>query len=166
MKYDSDYPENGANSWRAANDQVFIDAAKKINSERRLKPADPKYIDPEFIKGWAMVESGSGKDKSAFLRDPLQVNKPGDWNTDKLRLLNLRKGQPMTPELSAQAALKWLEYKGSRRNAVTLRPTWLGWEHALEQYNGRNAVGNDGVPLKVWYKHQVMKLYNNPKNQR
>jgi hypothetical protein len=49
------YPDTGADSWRAANDQVFIDAAKKFNSERGLKPGDPKYIDPQFIKAWAMV---------------------------------------------------------------------------------------------------------------
>ena len=158
------YPETGADSWRAADDKVFIDAANKFNSERGLKPGDPKYIDPQLIKAWAMVESGG--DKAAFLRDPLQANNPGDWNTDKLRLLGLQKDQPMTPELSAQAALKWLEHKGTRRDKATSPPRWLGWDHAFEQYNGRNELGKDGVPLKLWYRQQVMKLYSTSKSQR
>ena len=158
------YSETGANSWRSANDQVFIEAAQKFNSERGLKPGDPKYIDPQFIKAWAMVESGGSKE--AFLRDPLQVNNPGDWSTLKQRITGLQKEEKMSPATSAEAALKWLELKANPRDKVTLRPTWLGWERALERYNGRNGVGANGLPLKAWYRRQVMKLYTGSKNQQ
>lgn len=81
------YPEEGSSSWRASNDRAFLEAAKKFNAQRGLKPGNPKYIDPLLIKAWAMVESGGSR--SEFLSDPLQVNVPGDWSVLKQRMTGL-----------------------------------------------------------------------------
>jgi hypothetical protein len=67
-----DYSETGNDSWRNSNDQVFIDAAKQYNEKYGLLPNHPGYITPEFLKSWAMIESGGTK--KAFLSDPFQVN--------------------------------------------------------------------------------------------
>ena len=153
------YPETGTKSWRSANDQVFVDAANKFNAERGLKPGDPKYIDPQFIKAWAMVESGSESDKSAFLKDPLQVNNPGDWKDPKPKVTGLSKDQQMSLAISAEAALKWLEYKGS------LHGRWAGYQTALENYNGnrKNYRYSDGLPHNRWYARQIIRLYRSSK---
>ena len=77
------YSDSGLSTWRGANDRVFIEAANRFNTQRGLKPDDPKHIDPLFVKAWAMVESGGSK--LAFLRDPLQVNNPGTGSHPSLR---------------------------------------------------------------------------------
>jgi RHS repeat-associated protein len=45
------YSENGANSWRAANDETFIDAAYDYNTKYGLQIGDPGYRSPQFIIG-------------------------------------------------------------------------------------------------------------------
>ena len=147
------YSETGTAAWRASNDRVFTEAADKFNRQRALKPGDPKYIDPLLLKAWAMVESGGSK--AAFLRDPLQANNPGDWANEKTTIAGLAKGQTMTPELSAQAALKWLEYKGS------LRGPSAGYRTALENYNGnkKKYPHTEGLPHHKWYARQIIRLY-------
>ena len=69
-------------------------------------------MSPPLMKSWMMRESGGSP--GAFKTDPFQVNKLGDWPEDnmKSRVAGLTKGQQMTPETSAEAALKWLKYKG------------------------------------------------------
>lgn len=151
------YSETGAAAWRSANDQVFIDAANKFNAERGFKAGDPEYVDPQLIKAWAMVESGGSKE--AFLRDPLQVNNPGDWKYPKPQVIGLAKGLPMTPMSSTEAALKWLHFKGHRRDREHRPGPWIGFESALRRYNGRRDLHSDGVPHSVWYAREVMRLY-------
>jgi hypothetical protein len=148
------YSETGTAAWRASNDRVFTEAADKFNRQRGLKPDNPKYIDPLLLKAWAMVESGGSE--AAFMRDPLQVNNPGDWANEKTTIAGLAKGQTMAPELSAQAALKWLEYKGS------LRGTWAGYRTALENYNGnkKKYPHTEGLPHRKWYARQIIRLYH------
>jgi hypothetical protein len=106
------YPETGRNAWRAANDDTIVAAADKYNSERNLLPGDMEYIAPKLMKVWMMRESGGSPE--AFKTDPFQVNNPRDWPADnmKSKVAGLTKGQKMTPETSAEAALKWLHYKG------------------------------------------------------
>jgi hypothetical protein len=132
------YPETGASSWRVSNDRVFVDAANKFNGQHKLRPGHPKYIDPLFLKSWAMVESGGSK--SAFLTDPLQVNVPGDWVEEKVKLAGLKRGQKMTPAPSADAALRWLEFKGYFRDKAGKPGPWIGFERALRRYNGRTTL--------------------------
>lgn len=143
---------------------MFIDAANKFNGERGLKPGDPKYVDPQMMKAWAMVESGGSKE--VFLRDPLQVNNPGDYNDPKPQVTGLEKGQLMTPEISAEAALKWLDYRGYERDKQHRPGPWLGLEEALQRYNGRKDVDRRGIPHRVWYAHRILSLYNAAMNSK
>jgi hypothetical protein len=150
------YPETGRNAWRACNDQKFIDAAENHNTFYHLKPGDVGYVTPQFLKSWAMVESGGDLFKSAFLSDPFQVNKPGDWVTDKEKL-GLHKGETMTPEKSAEAALEWMREKSFKNNGSGALAA------GLSNYNGssddhpevgRLKYGDDyhpGVPHHDWY---------------
>ena len=158
------YSETGSGHWRAANDRVFIEATKGFNRQRGLKPGDPKYVDPLLVKAWAMVESGGSK--SAFLRDPLQVNNPGDYKKPKPQITGLAKDQRMTPRTSIEAALKWLEFRGYYRDDAGNPGPWIGFEEALQRYNGRSDLYPAGVPHKIWYARQVMKLYRDAKEAK
>lgn len=111
-----------------------------------------------------MVESGG--DKAAFLSDPLQVNNPGDYNDPEPQVTGLKKDQRMTPATSAEAALKWLEFRGYKRDKQHHPGPWLGLESALQRYNGRSDVGPSGVPHNQWYATQVLKLYHQAKKSR
>ena len=158
------YSEAGASSWRASNDRAFVDAANRFNSQHGLKSSDPKYIDPLLLKAWAMVESGGTK--SAFLRDPLQVNNPGDWKAPKPQVTGLAKGQPMTPAISVEAALKWLEFRGYIRDKQGRAGTWIGIERAIQRYNARTDPHPSGVPFRVWYARQILTLYGRAKKSQ
>lgn len=151
------YTETGTASWRAANDQVFIQAADRFNKAHGFTPGHPQYVDPLLVKAWAMVESGGSK--SAFLRDPLQVNNPGDWVPEKQAMLGLTKGQVMTPPVSTDQALKWLDYKGRMRDRADQPRIWQGLEYALRRYNGNPKPHPSGVPHSVWYARHVLKLH-------
>ncbi len=58
----ADYTETGKNAWRKANDAIFEEAANDFNTANNLKPGDARYIDPQLMKAWAMVESGGNKE--------------------------------------------------------------------------------------------------------
>jgi hypothetical protein len=106
-----------------------------------------------------MVESGGSK--SAFLRDPLQVNNPGDFKDPKARVTGRVKGQQMTPQISVEAALKWLEFKGYFRDGTGKPGTWIGFEGSLQRYNGRKTLRASGVQQDVLYASEVLGLYKN-----
>jgi hypothetical protein len=134
------YPEDGKNAWRASNDTAIVAAVNRHNAERNLYPGDAEFMTPPLMKSWMMEESGSGADRAAFERDPFQVNNSGDWtekSDEKRRIAGLRKDQVMTPESSADAALKWLAYKGRlhRDGGGRLGPYWTPYE-AFRNYNG------------------------------
>jgi hypothetical protein len=157
------YPETGRDNWRACNDQKFIDAAGSHNTFYGLKPGSPGYVTPQLLKAWAMVESGGDMFKASFLSDPFQVNKPADWVSDKEKL-GLRKGEKMTPEKSAEAALEWMREKSFLNNGGG------GLAAGLSNYNGssddhrkpdRLKYGDDyhpGVPHYEWYANKVLRL--------
>jgi hypothetical protein len=133
------YPEDGKNAWRASNDAVIVAAVNRFNAERNLYPGDAEFMTPKLMKSWMMEESGGHR--AEFERDPLQVNNPGDWtekSNEKQRIAGLRKDQTMTPETSADAALKWLAYKARlhRDGGGRLGPYWTPYE-AFQNYNGR-----------------------------
>lgn len=77
----SEYTQTGKDKWRSSNDKTFIVAAAYYNYKYHLTPNDPGYRTPQFMKAWAMVESGGNRD--AFLSDPFQVNNIGDWANPK-----------------------------------------------------------------------------------
>ena len=131
------YPENGPFGWRSENDVIFRKAADKFNADHGFKLGDPFFMDPYFLKAWAMVESGGSGDKSEFLRDPFQVNKRGDWATEKVDIAGLEgPNQVMNPEISANAALKWLYNKSLIRDDNHRVIGQRDLKEALRRYNG------------------------------
>jgi hypothetical protein len=52
------FPQNDKTSWRSSNDHVFAAAADFYNKKYKLKQGDQGFRTPEFMKSWAMVESG------------------------------------------------------------------------------------------------------------
>ncbi|HEX7857467.1 MAG TPA: hypothetical protein VF503_27615 [Sphingobium sp.] len=154
------YAETGKDGWRKANDAVFEKTADDFNRQNGLKPGDPRHMDPQLMKAWAMVESGG--DKQAFLSDPFQVNKPGDAATDKLKLLKLTKGQVMTPDVSAKAALVWLDHKANPKLADGhggLTPKYIGLRKGFERYNANTNIDKNGNIHYVNYPDLIFSLY-------
>ena len=146
-----DHPETGKDAWRAANDDVIVAAANRYNSERNLLPGDAEYVTPKLMKAWQMRESGGSPE--AFKTDPFQVNKRGDWADEKSKVAGLTKGQKMTPETSAEAALKWLHYKGRIDDKGRLGP-YQGHYEGLRKYNA--APTAPGIPLGSDYANAVL----------
>jgi len=151
------YPEDGKHAWRAANDDVIVAAAKKYNDDNNYYPGDAAYMTPQLMKAWMMQESGGNPD--AFKTDPFQVNNAGDWSKDnmKAKVAGLSQGQAMTPETSADAALKWLHYKG-RINTSDKPGQWVPYQghyEALRNYNGA-ASPTPGIPKGADYANSVL----------
>jgi hypothetical protein len=130
------YPEDDKHAWRASNDDAFAAAANKYNNDNVYWPSDPEYVTPRMVKAMAMRESGGHPD--VFKTDPLQVNNRGDWVADKARIAGLSYGQAMTPQTSAEAALKWLQYKGTEHDASGNAVRYRGHYEALKKYNGKD----------------------------
>jgi hypothetical protein len=147
------YPETGKDAWRPGNDDAIVAAADKHNSERNLFPGDAEYVTSKLMKAWQMRESGGSPD--AFKTDPFQVNKPLDWPKDnmKSKVAGLTKGQNMTPETSAEAALKWLHYKGRIDDNNKWVP-YQGHYNALKHYNA--ALTAPGIPRGADYANAVL----------
>ena len=157
------YPEDGANSWRASNDRIFIEAVNNFNWLYAPLPSNPLHWSPTELKAQAMVESGGGKFKSAFLTDPLQVNNSADWIPGKSKI-GLTQGEAMTPSLSASKALLWLKVKMEIHDktgaVVGYRSKFDTWKN----YNGNdetNRKGHEyhkGMMHKIWYAGEVTRL--------
>lgn len=145
-------PETGKDAWRKANSAIFAQTAQQFNAANNLEPGDPRYIDPQMMKAWAMVESGGSK--AAFLSDPFQVNNRLDW--DAKSLIGLTKGQVPTPALSASAAVQWLDMKDHR----TFNVTDNSGRHKVKRYLGmREALVNyNGSPHKESYASRILHL--------
>ena len=137
------YPETGNGTYRAANDDVIRKTADAYNNRNGYRPGDAGYISPEMMKAWQMQESGGGrpKDRAAFESDPFQVNNPGDWFPEKARILGLAEGQAMTPQTSAEAALKWLQYKSWVHDDSGKPVTYKGVQQGFDSYNGGHIKG-------------------------
>ena len=105
------------------------------------------------MKAWMMRESGGTPE--AFKRDPFQVNNAQDWVSEKARFAGLSQGQAMTPQTSADAALKWLQYKGTVHDANGRPVSYRGHYTAFQRYNvGRGFI--HGVPAAEDYANTVM----------
>jgi hypothetical protein len=137
-----EYPQTDKNSWRSSNDKTFIVAAAYYNHKYHLEPGDQGYRTPEFMKAWAMVESGGEDHQAAFQSDPFQVNKPKDWAPEKTRLLGLTEGQKMTPGVSALAALEWLRHKAAHTDGRGTILSYRSDRDALKLYNAHNVYTN------------------------
>ena len=132
------YPETGKDAWRAGNDPVFIDAVNRYNAANGYQPGDRGYWTADKLKAQAMQESGGSR--HAFETDPLQVNVRGDWDpVYKPKVTGLTSpDQPMTPQISAEAALKWLQYKGWVHDGTGKAVRYRGDDGALQRYNGHD----------------------------
>jgi hypothetical protein len=147
------YPETGRDVWRAGNDGAILSVTGKYNSENGYRPDDARYVSPQMMKSWMMQESGGTR--QAFETDPFQVNVPGDWVPDKANRAGLTRSQAMTPHTSADAALKWLQYKGSVHDASGAVTSYRGNRAALMGYNGRNDLVG-GIPFKQHYADAIL----------
>lgn len=153
------YPEDGEHAWRAANDDVITAAVAKYNSDNRYYPGDAAYMTPQLMKAWMMQESGGSRD--AFKTDPFQVNKARDWpNTgpDKVRFAGLSYGQAMTPQSSADAALKRLQCRGhiDTSKSSAHRGKWVPYQGHYEALRNYNAAPLNGLPEGVDYANTVL----------
>jgi len=108
---------------------------------------------PKLMKAWMMRESGGSP--NAFRTDPFQVNKSLDYpkSDEKKRIADLAYRQAMTPQSSADAALKWLHYKGRiyDRRLVPYR----GHYEALRNYNAAPGFTN-GIPNADDYANTIV----------
>jgi len=154
------YSEADNSVWRRKNDQIFISAVDTYNGKYNLKKGAGGYMTPKMLKAWAMVESGG--DSGAFLKDPLQVNNPGDWVPEKTEI-GLSKYQIMTPETSAPAALEWYRRKGFYHDDSGQEVYWRGDWEAFKRYNGNTNQpdprhNSQRKTHAEWYADEVMKL--------
>ena len=151
------YPETGKYSWRAGNDDVIVEAVNRYNTQFGYLPGDTEFMTPQLMKVWMMRESGGSS--NAFKTDPFQVNTPGDWVAEKGRIASLTNGQAMSPQSSAEAALKWARYKstwpGLEFSSPLARQAHYGAYEALINYNG-NKQQVDGIPFRVRYANDIL----------
>jgi len=145
------YPESGAGAYRSENDLVIRDAVADYNSRNGYREGDAGYISPELMKSWEMQESGGLKNRSAFESDPFQVNNLRDWVPEKAKILGLSKGQAMTPETSARAALKWLQYKSWIHDNSGKPVTYKGVREGFDSYNGHHTENYGSNVLNRYY---------------
>jgi hypothetical protein len=103
-----------------------------------LTVSTAKKLGAKLMKSWMMEESGGSP--RAFASDAFQVNVPGDWAPEKARIAGLQEGRAMTPQTSADGALKWLVHKARTHrddNDDSYRgPYWTPYE-AFRNYNAR-----------------------------
>jgi RHS repeat-associated protein len=154
------YSESGNNLWRTANDALIIQAVDFYNDAHGYGSGDSGYLTPELVKAWMMEESGGTQ--SAFLRDPMQVNNPGDW-TDLKSEMGLSKGEAMTRGISIAAGLGWLEYKGTpgrmdKFGEYIYTGPYRGDRNALTNYNGNTKIypQDGGVQHRYAYSNTIL----------
>ena len=160
------YDETGGYAWRKANDQIFLDAVNRYNTVNGYRSGDDGYWTADMLKAQAMVESGGNR--YVFATDPLQVNTSHNWDPkNKPPITGLTSPhQAMTPEISADAALKWLQFKARPRDHSGQPTAYIGDLGALWRYSGDSKPRykytknpNDiGIAEQDWYAMQVLRL--------
>lgn len=156
------YPETGRTAWRSSNDAAFAAAADFYNKKYGLRPGDAGHRTPEFLKAWAMRETGGEGDERHFRTDPFQVNNPGDWTKDNAKQIvaGLRQGQKMTPAASAYSAPEWLRHKAQIRDGHKRVVGYRNDRAALERYNGNGARTRQSGsrPHYAWYAETILQM--------
>jgi RHS repeat-associated protein len=154
----SGYSETGVNSWRASNDAVFTAGANEYDALNYLSPGDSLYVSQKQLKAQAMIESGGTR--AAFESDPLQVNNRGDFTADKAQVTGLKLGQAMTPIISVEASLQWLQHKAEIHDANGNVTGYRSMHDALRNYNGNTRVypNQGGLQHRDWYANHVISL--------
>ena len=122
------------------------------------------------VKAHIIQETGGGdlNSRTAWARDPLQVNVPGDWNPYKkyLGLREPRRRNEGSGEKNLKAGLMLLARKGfgvSGQPAAN-RPDgdFDGWARALQRYNGRSDKAADGRKYSDAYSERIRKRAAKP----
>ena len=132
------FPRTGKTSWRSANDLDFSAASDFYNRKYGLKQGEQGFRTPEFMKAWAMRESGGEGDERTFRTDPFQVHNTGDHPEEKLARIGLRSNLTMTPARSAYFALESLRFKSFHHGHDGKVDRIFNDFNSLARYNGRN----------------------------
>ena len=122
------------------------------------------------VKAHMIQETGGGdmRSRSAWAKDPLQVNVPGDWNPYKkyLGLREPRRRNEGSLEKNLKAGIMLLARKGFGVSGQPAgnRPEggFDGWKPALQRYNGRSDKAADGRPYRDAYAERILKRASNP----
>jgi len=144
------------NAW----DSIVERKVADFNKMNQADPGDDVWLDPDLVKAQIRVESGY--DLKAYNSDPMQVNKPGDWdgrnrNPGHKITLGLQHGVAPGPELSISAGLGWLDAKSYFHDTAGQLGPFIGYERAFKRYNG---AGNPH------YWEDIQNAYRDIKNGR
>ena len=125
---------------------------------------------PALVKAHMIEETGGNgaRSKAAWAVDPLQVNVPGDWGTEK-EFVGLRKPSKRnegTAERNVRAAIMYLSRKGFGASArpAAERPKGFfdGWPTALRRYNGRRDRTDTDRYYSEEYADKIVQRAANP----
>jgi len=133
-------------------DKLIARIVAEFNADRKTacggtaeQAAKVELLTGALVKSHMIEESGGNgpRSKAAWAVDPLQVNVPGDWGSEK-ELVGLTKPSRRNEgavENNVRAAVRYLARKGFSASArpAAERPKGYfdGWENALRRYNGR-----------------------------
>jgi len=122
------------------------------------------------VKAHMIQETGGGdmRSRTAWAKDPLQANVPGDWNPYKkyLGLREPRRRNEGSFEKNLRAGIMLLARKGfgvSGQPAAN-RPEgdFDGWTPALRRYNGRSDKAADGRKYSDAYADRILTRASSP----
>lgn len=119
-----------------------------------------------LVKAWLIQESGGSPE--AWDVDPAQVNVPGDWNEWKedLGLKKPTQRNEGTIRQNLEAAIKYLCRKGFGKSGQPPRNRpegfFDGWPKAIERYNGRTDMRENGKTYSENYRDRIIDRANNP----
>lgn len=134
-------------------DAIIARCVKEFNRHRgawadanRAQAKTIPDLTTELVKAHMIQETGGGDGRSqaAWLKDPLQVNVPGDWHQAKglLGLKEPRARNEGNVEQNIRAGIKYLVRKGFSTSGKPVRTVdaqeFVDWATALERYNGRS----------------------------
>ena len=127
-------------------------------------------LNPALIKALLVQESGGGKagDLAAWVKDPGQVNLPGNWSKYKADLGLKEPLKPNTGSLegNVKATIRFLTRKGFGRSGRAPKEragaTFDGWRVALERYNGRSLLTENGKPYSTNYAERILQRARHP----
>jgi len=157
-------------------DKLIVKLAAEFNRHRgawadanRKQAKTIPDIDPLMIRAHMIEESGGNDQRSlaAWRVDPLQVNVPGDWNKYKafLGLKEPKRRNEGTAENNIRAGIKFLVRKGFGRSGQPVRNSseldFGGWRNALECYNGRSDMVENGAMYREVYADNILRRADN-----
>jgi len=127
-------------------------------------------LSPALVKALMIEETGGNGPTSlaAWKVDPMQVNVPGDWGAEKLKvgLSKPSRRNEGSAERNIRAAIKYLSRKGFGASAqpAAVRPAGYfdGWATALKRYNGRRDRTATDRYYSDEYSAKIIKRAENP----